>query len=359
MVMPSFRLPEGNRGITNDRRKKMAGRLSRPVFNLHYLGLLALAASGLNLTTIAARAEPSWQLETMVVPRGVKAVERVDGRVLISNGHEWFRFLVGNRLEKVEAPRREPPPAGALPDARVARGRAVVARAWFGEPTTRYAHAVLGDAIEAGSLIIERRDGKRGIVRLGKDAVFEDIEPRIVNLGGAERILAIKSYLAKGSAIAVIDPLSFSIIAETAPIGHGNAWNNIAGVADFDGDGATDIAVIRQPHAVGRLELWSWRQGRLRKTAEVAGLTNHVIASRALDMSYVAAFDVDTRPDLAIPSFDRRSLRILSFAPAPRELASIALPSRVMTNFGFIADNGRQILIMGLEDGRLAVITHR
>ena len=45
-------------------------------------------------------------------------------------------------------------------------GKHDIARAWLAEPTTRYDHGILGDAIEASSLVIERRDGTRHVVRL-------------------------------------------------------------------------------------------------------------------------------------------------------------------------------------------------
>ena len=99
-------------------------------------------------------------------------------------------------------------------------------------------------------------------------------------IGGAERIVVVKSYLDRGAAVAVVDPRSATIIAETPPIGHANAWLNPAGIADFNGDGVTDIATVRQPHVVGRLELWSFRR-QAQKTVEVADASNHVIGSRA------------------------------------------------------------------------------
>lgn len=350
MATLSFRSPERDR--SSERKQSAAGRLSRRTLPSALALLWAMAGS--------AWAEPQWMVETITTPRSIKAVERFDGKILVSDGHAWFRFMPGERrLEAADPPRRDPPPAGALPDARVAHGRAMVARAWFADPTTRYSHAVLGDAIEGGSLVIERRDGKRGTVRLGKEAVFEDLEPRIATIGGAERLVVIKSYLDKGSAVAIVDPASFSIIGETSPIGHGFAWNNVAGIADFDGDGSVDIAVVRLPHAVGRLELWSWRAGRLVKVAEMLGFSNHVLNSRALKLSAVADFNGDGYPDLALPAFDRRSVRLISFADEQHEIARIALPSRVVTNFGLMTDHDRPILVMGLEDGRLAIISRQ
>ena len=56
------------------------------------------------------------------------------------------------------------------------------------------------------------------------DAVFEDLEPRVAAIGGRERIVLVKSYLKRGSALVVIDPVSTAIVAETPPIGHAYAW---------------------------------------------------------------------------------------------------------------------------------------
>ena len=78
-------------------------------------------------------------------------------------------------LHFIDAPARPKPPEGALPDGRVAIGTHDIARAWLAEPVTRYDHGILGDKIEAGSLVIETRDGKQQTVRLKNDAVFEDL----------------------------------------------------------------------------------------------------------------------------------------------------------------------------------------
>jgi hypothetical protein len=251
-------------------------------------------------------------------------------------------------------------PAGALPDGRMAEGAGEVARAWLAEPTDRYDHAVLGDAIEAASLVVERKDRRRDTVRLSADAVFEDIEPRITDLGGGDgdKIVVVKSYLDRGSALAVVGERDgrFDIIAETPPAGAPRRWLNPAGIADFDGDGTVDIALVRMPHVLGRLELWSWRDKTLKKSHELDDTANHVIGSRALRLSAVADFDGDGRPDLAIPSFDRRTLRIIGFAPAPREIARISLPARATTDFAPINDAaGHPAILLGLDNGALVV----
>lgn len=319
--------------------------------------LLHALAISLALTAPAAA---EWRAETVTAPGRTTAVEAEDTAVKIEIGAKWYQFAGdAPTLARTEPPLRPALPRDALPDGRLAVGAAHVARAWLAAPTGRYDHGVLGDAIEAGSLMIERRDGRRGSVKPGRDAVFEDLVPRIASIDGRDWIIVVKSYLDRGSALAVVDTDSMTIAAETPPIGHTHAWLNPAGIADFDGNGVTDIALVRQPHVVGRLELWSWKDGKLTKVAEIADVANHVIGSRALGMSWTADFDGDGHPDLAVPSLDRRTLRIIGFAPGVRDIARVRLPARIVTNIGAVMPNGKLALIAGLEDGRLMMIRNQ
>jgi hypothetical protein len=130
----------------------------------------AALASWLILSTTATA---EWRADTVAVPSPgrVTAVEPAGTDVHIAVGRSWYRFAAdAGTLEPVRPPDRPAVPAGALSDARVATGTGKVARAWLSDPTQRYRHGVLGDAIEAGSLVFERRDGRRGEVRLGSDA---------------------------------------------------------------------------------------------------------------------------------------------------------------------------------------------
>jgi hypothetical protein len=302
-------------------------------------------------------AAAAWRLDMVSSPGRVTALQAMGGEVAIAVGASWYRLAAdGAKLEPAAAPRRMAVPAGGLEDGTVAVGRGIVARAWLAEPTGRYRHGILGDTVEAASLVIERRDGGRAVVSSGAEAVFEDLSPRLVEIDGTERIVVVKSYLDRGSSLAIVDPAAGSIVAETPPVGHANAWVHPVGIADFDGDGATDIALVRQPHVLGRLELWSFRGGLLQKIAEVPDVSTHAIGSRALGMSAVADFDGDGRPDLAVPSLDRRALRLIAFAPRPREIVRVALPSRAATDFGMVMRRGRVALIAGLENGALVLL---
>ena len=305
---------------------------------------------------LATPAAAAWRVEIVPTNGRVVAIDVDKTTSRIQVGQNWFAFAPDFTLTSADAIKRPAPPKGALPDGRVATDDGAIARAWLAAPTKRYDHGVLGDAIEAGALTIEKRDGRRGTITLDKDAVFEDLWPRIATLDGRDQIVVVKSYLSRGSALAIIDPDTMRIAAETPPIGHPHAWLNPAGIADFDGDGITDIALVRQPHVVGRLELWSFKDGKLIKTAEVADVANHVIGSRALGMSVVADIDGDGHPDLAVPSLDRKALRIIAFAPAIHDIARIALPARIATNIAGVLIDGRMAFIAGGDDGRLMVV---
>src|SRR5206468_1811591 len=98
-------------------------------------------------------------------------------------------------------------------------------------PRSDYRHGVFGQPVEASELVIQEKQALAGVsaqarsvpvkaarISSGPDAVFEDREPRLIGLerAGTPEILVVKSYLAKGSALAVIGKRDgeWSILAE-------------------------------------------------------------------------------------------------------------------------------------------------
>ncbi|KPU84902.1 integrin [Marinosulfonomonas sp. PRT-SC04] len=156
-----------------------------------------------------------------------------------------------------------------------------VISAEFVEPTTRYAHGILGDEIEYGALVLRYHDAglRRGrvTIRLPLDHVFEDIEPRLIDIDGDGdfEVMVVETDVAKGAQLAIYDETGK--IAATPHIGRTHRWLAPIGAADLDGDGAVEIAYIDRPHLARVLKIWRYENGKLTLVAERGGLTNHQI----------------------------------------------------------------------------------
>jgi hypothetical protein len=245
--------------------------------------------------------------------------------------------------------------------------------AYLAEPRSDYRHGVFGRPVEAGEVVVSEKQPLAGVsaqarpvpvktttLRSGPDAVFEDREPRLVALDrtGTPEILVVKSYLAKGSALAVIGKSDgeWKIRAETPPAGKPQRWLNVAAVADFTGEGKSEIALVRTPHLDGVLEIWSWDGGRLALKHEAAGYSNHAFGSTALDNAVAVDLDGDGRPELVIPTLDRKALAILSIKDGIKELQRIPLPARVERGVAALGSGKDSHILAALEDGRVVLV---
>ncbi len=144
------------------------------------------------------------------------------------------------------------------------------------EPTDRYDHAVLGDALEWGALRIVTDQGTR-VSRLPRTRVFEDVETRLADVtgDGQPEVIVVETSLTRGASLAVYGPKGK--IAATPYIGQPNRWLAPAGIADFDGDGRVEIAYVDRPHLLGDLVFVRLEGDRLVETQRLPGLTNHRI----------------------------------------------------------------------------------
>lgn len=163
--------------------------------------------------------------------------------------------------------------------------------AWFEDPTTRYAHGVLGDAVEAGTLAVQIAPGPEcrvDRITLPRTEVFEDIAPRLADLDGDGRaeVIVVHSHRDLGARLAVYalarDGGALRLVAATPHIGQRNRWLAPVAAADLDGDGTAEIAYIDRPHLARTLRVWRIAfddrgAATLTEIAALPGLTNHRI----------------------------------------------------------------------------------
>lgn len=313
---------------------------------------------------IAAHAQASgWQVETQQVNQRVTALRQVGREVFVESGG-WRLASVcseGICLDRARPPTKQTARDG-IPGGTIASAAGEgISRAWFAEPTTRYDHGILGDQIEGGGLTVIDDTGRRHDVILGPNMVFEDFTPRIADIDndGLNDVIVIRSSLSAGAAIAVYSLIDGGLaeISATDPIGQPYRWLNIAGIADFDSDGTLDIALVKTPHIGGTLEFWTMRGDDLVRLAAAGGFSNHAIGSPELDMSAVGDFDGDGTLDLAVPSADRVTLRIVSLAGNDIvELASVSVGLPIVTAIAALCGDICSQLLVGRSDGSLIVV---
>ena len=157
-----------------------------------------------------------------------------------------------------------------------------VLSARYTEETTRYAHGVLGDAIEHGELVMTLASGTQKRVILPENRVFEDTEPRLFDVDGDgdREVIVVESDNREGARLSIYN--GNGLVAANAFIGRSNRWLSPTGVgaADLDGDGQIEIAFVDRPHLAKTLRIFRFQNGNLIPLADLPGVTNHRIGER-------------------------------------------------------------------------------
>ncbi len=248
---------------------------------------------------------------------------------------------------------------GSLPDGVVSRSEGNIRTAWLIGPTTRYAHGVLGDPVEASGLAVETASGDILSLKLPANEVFEDRIPRLVDLNGdgLSEILLVKTHVSLGARLVLVGLSEgrLSIVAESEPIGKAFRWLNPIGVDDFDGDGRREVAYVETPHIGGTLVLSRLEGGRLVAFHRVEGFSNHRIGAPELGLSAILDTNGDAVPDLIVPDNARTRLRVVTFAGGPmEELIQVDLGAEVTSSLQ-VVDNGvgRPEVALQLANGQV------
>ena len=198
-----------------------------------------------------------------------------------------------------------------------------VTSARYTDPTSRYDHGILGDAVEWGALEMTTDQGRRLRVTLPKSRVFEDTEPRLadVDLDGEAEVIVVETDIAKGARLAIYGPKG--LIAATPHIGRTHRWLAPIGAADLDGDGFVEIAYIDRPHLAKTIRIWRFRNGKLTPVADRKGFTNHRIGETRISGGIRTCAG---RPEMILADANWQKLFAVTFAKgglATRDLGPI------------------------------------
>jgi hypothetical protein len=232
-----------------------------------------------------------------------------------------------------------------------------IAQAQYETPTQRYGHFALGQPHEYARLAVTTDTGRRLVLQLPEDEVFEDLTPRLVKLAAEEpvELLTIVSQRQTGARLVLIrlngDRLELS--AESPAVGTPMRWLNPVGVADLDGDGRAELASVTTPHLGGALRVYRREGARLVEIAALDGFSNHVYGSPELGLS--AHQTVAEQVRLLVPDNSRRQLRVIGFNSGRlAEVGRCALPAPVT---GAIKPLARSEVSVGLATGRHVVVS--
>ena len=211
-----------------------------------------------------------------------------------------------------------------IPHSSVAQGDGVgILKAKLSCATERYAHGVLGDAVEAGCLVVEDELQTVYQLHLPDNQVFEDLDPRIADIDndGRNDVVLVRSDARRGAGLSVYTlrqneaATELLELASTPEIGTSNRWLAPVGIADFNNDGRQDIAYVQTPHIGGILKVWSIVDGELQQIAESRGFSNHSIGSTRVSTARLEDYNDDGVIDMALPDQGRQETVWLTLYP--------------------------------------------
>lgn len=226
-----------------------------------------------------------------------------------------------------------------LPDTRVVRGttrEGSIRLVALTDPTDRYPHAVLGDALEAGGVAIFDQCGALvSTIDVPAPDVIEEVAPLLGDIDGdgGDDIVVTISNASVGARLAAFS-LDGQLLGETEPIGRGNRWRNQLAVAATGPGGEVEVIDVRTPHIGGRVQFFRLIDGRLDQVAASSDdFTTHAIRSRNLDMGIVSDVDNDAALETLVLTADRTRLIAMSRIEDGVEITfNVALPGVALSN---------------------------
>ena len=246
-------------------------------------------------------------------------------------------------------------------DAPLPAGRVVHADRWSAalvSPTDRYAHAVLGDAIEAGAVeVLDRCSGDVTRIEVPPPEVIEGVSPMLVDLD-SDGVVEVVVTTANDEVGARLEAyrLDGTLLAVSDPVGRGRRWRNQLGAAPLGPEGAIELVDVQTPHLGGIVRFSRVEGGALVRQASLREFTSHVIGSRNLDLGILADTTGDGQPEVQIYSQERaRLVAIERTGDGAEVVAEVALGDRGVTNLAVQQTDVGGALALGTVSGSLLI----
>ncbi len=256
-------------------------------------------------------------------------------------------------------------PIDAQPDARSVMNRLGQVALYANATDQRYTHGIMGDALEAATLLVlDVRDSRIRLlarVDLPGEDVYEGIAPfwADVDGDGVEDLVTTVANGALGARLRayIWDGGAIIQAVDGPPVGQGKRWRHQLSAAPFGPAGQIEIAATLRPHIVGALEFYRLGGDALEQTATFPGVTTHALGSRNLDQTAAGDFNGDGRPEVLAMDLERRAVvAVQRDESGAREVWRLEAGAEITSNFAPVELlQDRLALAVGTADGRLRV----
>lgn len=200
------------------------------------------------------------------------------------------------------------------------------------DPTERYAHAVLGDALEASTVSVFSK-GLEPLASYTLEAPFVFEQRRVLPFefrqAGENRqgLLATRSSNATGAGVVLLamDDGKLEILAEAQPIGTGFRWLNAFAAADGS------AYAVRTPHIGGPLQRYRFNGETLEIESFDLGVTNHIYGQRNLDLGVLLSAE-DEAHTLAAALNTRDGVRLITCSQSCEATQTLLMRGKLSSN---------------------------
>lgn len=256
-------------------------------------------------------------------------------------------------------------PIMALPDARLVMNRVGQVAVYANASDQRYGHGVLGDQVEAATLLVlELRESQIRIltrIDLPGEDVYEGIAPfwADVDGDGVEDLVTTVSNGSLGARLRAYlwDGAGVRQEVDGPAVGRGKRWRHQLTAGPFGPAGEIEVVDVKTPHIGGVMEFFRFAGDSLQLVAALPGVTTHAIGSRNLDQTVAGDFNGDGQPEvLALDEARRAVVAVQRDNDGASEVWRLDAAADVVSNFAPIELlDGGLAMAVGTADARLRI----